>query len=111
MVFVNFLKAYGEFLETVGRVEKESGKTVEELFKEALKPENYSKLVKNLPKDLLGEFFYIMLSIASLHIKKINEMTPEEKIEIGKQIVELSKRLEEVLMKIEEWVRKHEKES
>lgn len=105
MVFTNFLRAYGEFLKALGDIEKETGRTIDELAREIYKPEIYNELTEKVPPELLNKFFHTLFSIASLQIKRVNEMTPNEKIETGTRLIELADRLEEIIEEIESVVR------
>jgi len=108
-VFVKFLRTFGEFLRTLGELEKETGKSIDEITKEFTNPETFKMLTDALPKELLGELFRLLISIATIRIKKIDEMTPGEKIEVGNQLIEYSNQLEKFMKEVERWLSEHAK--
>jgi len=97
--FIRWLESYGTLIKTMGEIEKSSGKSFEELSREFTKPEILSQLIERLPPDLAGKFFALFLELTRLLSKDIRRLSSEEKIKVGKKLIELSKELEHLIFK------------
>ncbi len=98
---IKMLKAFGGFVKTVGKVEKTTGKSIEELYNEIISPENMTRLAERLPPDIVGKMFTMVFQMYSLlsKTKDLSRLSSEEKIEIGEKIINTAEQLEQLVKK------------
>ena len=105
------MEAYGELVKVIGEVEQSSGKTFEELAREFTRPEIISEILEKLPASLAGRFFALFLEISRLMSKDVRRLKPEEKVELGKKLIETSKELEKLVFEeIPKYIPKEERQ-
>ncbi len=110
-LFIRWLETYGELVKVIGEMEQSSGKTFEELAREFTKPEVISEIIEKIPASLAGKFFALFLEISRLMSKDIRRLKPEEKVELGKKLIETSKELEKLVFEeIPKYIPKEEKQ-
>ena len=89
----NYLEASGKLLLSIGELEKSSGKSMTELQRDLLRPDILAEVVKRAPPEVSSTMFYVLLKLAALipRFKDLSKMSPDEKVEVGKELIELSK--------------------
>lgn len=104
-VVTNLLKAYGEFAKAVGRVQATDPDAYElilEFGKAA--PQILRSIAERSPPAVVGSFIQVALRLMELQEKMNNlmQLSPEEKIKLGEEIIEVANSYEQVLTKIKE---------
>lgn len=107
-VVTNLLRAYGEFSKAVGQVQAENREAYElilEFGKAA--PQILSTIAERSPPAVIGSFVQVSLRLLKLQekMKTMMELSPEEKIKLGEEIIETANSYEEALTKIKEETR------
>jgi len=98
-VFSSLLRAYGQFAQTIGtlqRDQKDSFEALQHLGEMA--PEFLEKMVDKAPPEVIGVFMKLFLRITSLSTKlnKLMDLSPEEKIEVGESLLKFADEFEKV---------------
>lgn len=99
-----YFKSMGTFTKKIGEIEKnypEAFKTITELAS----PEILVDFAKKAPPEIVAKMFEIILTASSLSArmkKGMMELTSDEKIEIGNQMIKLANDLSELMKKAEE---------
>ena len=104
-IVINVLKAYGEFAKSVGQaqaMDPEAYELILELGKAA--PQILGSIAKRSPPAVIGSFVQVSLRLLELQEKmeKMMQLSPEEKIKLGEEIIETANSYEQVLTKIKE---------
>ena len=109
-VLAKMIHTYGVMLKTTGEIEKTSGKRIEELLEYFSKPELLMEIVKDMPKDIVGEFFMMIMEMAALSqkLKDFTKLNPDEKISMGERLINLSERMNRLIEKVVEEAGKRE---
>lgn len=107
-ILVEFLKTYGELIKIIGQIEKETGKPIDEIYREILKPEIVNKVTSKIPMELFAKLILTLVRISSLPVNRLNQLPPEEKIRVGEQLIEYTMELEKIIHEINEVTKKHD---
>ena len=104
-VVVDLLRAYGNFAKSVGEIQQRNADAYElilEFGKAA--PQILKSLAEKSPPAVLGTYVQISLRLLELQEKmnKIMQLSPEEKMELGEELVQIANSYEQVLAKIKE---------
>jgi len=94
---IDFLKTYGEFLVKTGRIEMESGESIDVLIREALDPNNFLKNIQSLPKEYVVEILQIFNSLAEIGRSRFEHMDHRDKIRVGEELIAISDKLRRIL--------------
>jgi hypothetical protein len=106
------LKTIGKLMITIGMIENETGKKIEDLYKDVLSPEALSMIIKYAPPELLGKLFSIFfkMNLTFSKIRNISSLTPEEKINYGNELLKETEEAENILKEIKEYFAKKTEE-
>lgn len=102
--FFLYFKNMGKFAKKIGEIEKkypEAFKTMGELAS----PETLSELIKRAkPENVVKMFeFFLRASALSAKMRKgMGELTADEKIELGNEMIKLADDLSNIMKKLEE---------
>lgn len=100
---VDFLRIFGDMLVKVGKFERSVGRSIDEYFRDVLKPDALAEALKEAPPEVTSEFFLILLEMSALSgLKNVERLPPDEKIKVGNKFKELSKRIRNLLKKVTE---------
>jgi hypothetical protein len=102
--FVEYLKGMGAFAITIGETEQKYPQAFE-MMAEMASPENIANFISKAPPEIVVKMFEFMLRASSLTAKmqrKLNELSADEKIQLGKEMVELAESVSELMRKAEE---------
>lgn len=97
-ILTKFVDAYGDMLIAIGRIEKNTGKSLEQLTSEYMSPEAMEKLLEKLPSDVVGRMFAILFRLYILTGKDIKTLTADEKMKLGDELKKLAKELEKLFL-------------
>ncbi|MEM0027742.1 MAG: hypothetical protein QXT53_07305 [Ignisphaera sp.] len=97
-ILTKFVDAYGDMLIAIGRIEKNTGKSLEQLTSEYMSPEAMEKLLEKLPSDVVGRMFAILFRLYILTGKDIKALTADEKMKLGDELKKLAKELEKLFL-------------
>lgn len=89
----SMLRIYGDFAKSLGTIERDNKKAYQGiLYLGACAPQFMEIIAKRAPVDELGIFVKMMSRLFSLAPKldKLMELPPEEKITVGKELIEIA---------------------
>jgi len=109
-VVTRFLRSLGEMLDAYGDLEhimiELFGKEAKDIdFLELFESEEVKGLLESADPKLLGKFVVFMFEFMGVirKIKNIDELTPEEKKEVGTQLKKLAQEFENIMLEGEEY--------
>jgi hypothetical protein len=105
--FAKFIEDYVFLLGQMGNFVTKMGKTElkhPDLFEQVKKlssPEVLSEFIDKIPQDVLAILFKTLMRFARIsQIKDIMTLPPQEKIEVGTEMVQISQELGELMKKV-----------
>lgn len=102
--FVEYLKGMGAFAIKIGETEQKYPQAFK-MMAEMASPENIAKFISKAPPEIVVKMLEFMLRASSLTAKmqrKLNELSADEKIQLGKEMIELAESVSELMRKAEE---------
>jgi len=102
--FVEYLKGMGVFAIKIGETEQKYPQAFK-MMAQMASPENIAYFISKAPPEIVVKMFEFMLRASSLTAKmqrKLNELNSDEKIQLGKEMVELAESVSELMRKAEE---------
>ena len=102
--FIEYLKSMGTFAIKIGETEQKYPHALQ-MMAEMASPENIANFISKAPPEIVVKMFEFMLRASSLTAKmqrKLNELSADEKIQLGKEMVELAENVSELMRKAEE---------
>jgi hypothetical protein len=102
--FVEYLKGMGAFAIKIGETEQKYPQAFK-MMAEMASPENIANFISKAPPEIVAKMFEFMLRASSLTAKmqrKLNELSADEKVQLGKEMVELAESVSELMRKAEE---------
>lgn len=102
--FVEYLKGMGAFAIKIGETEQKYPQAFK-MMAEMASPENIAKFISKVPPEIVVKMLEFMLRASSLTAKmqrKLNELSADEKIQLGKEMIELAESVSELMRKAEE---------
>lgn len=102
ITFSEMLEKLGEYLSSVGRIEKDDKEYFEFMKRVKEDPAVFAKLIDNMGEPYSSELLGIFLRMTMLSnkIKNVDDMLPEEKIRIGGELIAIGKKMHELFNKI-----------
>ena len=98
--YVFLLREMGTFVTTMGTTELKHPDMFE-LVKKFGSPEMLSEFVDKIPPEILALLFKTMVRFTKLaQIKDVMALSPQEKIDVGKEMVQISLDLSELMKKV-----------
>lgn len=104
MAFILFLKSMGTFAKKIGQAEKKYPEAFK-MMEKISSPEVLTEFVSKAPPQVVVTTLKIFIragSLSSKMKKEMSELTPDEKIELGKELIALADDLSDLLKKAEE---------
>jgi hypothetical protein len=90
----------GNFVTTMGKTELKHPDLFEQV-KKLSSPEVLSEFIDKIPQDVLAILFKTLMRFARIsQIKDIMTLPPQEKIEVGTEMVQISQELGELMKKV-----------
>jgi hypothetical protein len=102
--FVEYLKGMGTFAIKIGETEKKYPGAFQ-MMAEMASPESIADFISKAPPKIVAKMFEFMLRASSLSTrmqKKLNELSADEKMQLGKEMIELAENVSELMRKAEE---------
>jgi hypothetical protein len=102
--FVEYLKSMGTFAIRIGETEQKYPSAFQ-MMTEMSSPENIAKFVSKAPPEIVVKMLEFMLRASSLTTKmqrNLNELSADEKVQLGKELIELGGTVSELMKKAEE---------
>lgn len=104
-VVVSLLRAYGNFAKAIGDIQSKSPEAYEliiEFGKSA--PEILKRIAERSPPAVIGTYVQVSVRLLELQDKMNNimQLSPEEKMKLGEELVDIANSYEQVLVKIKE---------
>jgi len=98
MGFYKLIKQLGEYLEETGWIEKENPEIKKFLDESKNNPEKLLDLIKSLPQKYSEKILdtFLRMLLLSNRIGKVDEMTAEEKIELGAKLKKISEEFKDI---------------
>ena len=99
-----YLKSMGAFAKKVGEVEKKYPEAFE-MMEKMSSPEALTEFVEKLPPDILVTMLKLLIragGVSSKMRKEMSELTPDEKIEIGKELIAMANDISKLMKKTKE---------
>ncbi|HEX9863242.1 MAG TPA: hypothetical protein VGB11_08200 [Candidatus Bathyarchaeia archaeon] len=98
--YVFLLGEMGAFVTTMGKTEQKHPDMFEQVKKLA-SPEVLSEFVDKVPPDILAILFKTMMRFTKIsQIKDIMTLPPQEKIDVGTEMIQISQDLSELMKKV-----------
>ena len=98
--YVFLLGEMGNFVTTMGKTEQKHPDLFEQV-KKLSSPEVLSEFVDKIPPDILAILFKTLMRFARIsQIKDIMTLPPQEKIDVGTEMVQISQELGELMKKV-----------
>lgn len=102
--FIEYLKGMGTFALKIGETEKQYPHAIK-MMTEMASPENLANFISKAPPKIVVKIFEFMLRASSLSVKmqkNFNELTADEKIEIGNEMLQLAENVAALMKETEE---------
>lgn len=102
--FIEYLKGLGAFALKIGEIEKQYPHAIK-MMTEMASPENLANFISKAPPKIIVKMFEFMLKASSLSVrmqKNFNELTADEKIEVGNEMLQLAKNAAALMREAEE---------
>jgi len=102
--FIEYLAGMGTFALKIGETEKKYPQAIK-MMAEMASPENVANFISKAPPEIVAKMFEMMLRASSLSAKMqtgFNDLTADEKIEIGNELLKLAENIATFMKKAEE---------
>jgi len=108
--FVEYLKGMGAFAIKIGETEQKYPHAFQ-MMTEMASPENIANLISKAPPEIVVKMLEFMLRATSLTAKmqrNLRELSADEKIQLGNEMIKLAKTVSDLMKKAEEETVKEE---
>ena len=102
--FVEYMKGMGTFAIKIGETEQKYPHAFK-MMAEMASPENIANFISKAPPEIVAKMFEFMFRASSLAAKmqkSLNEMSADEKIHLGNELMALAENVSELMRKAEE---------
>lgn len=102
--FIEYLKGMGAFAIKIGETEKRYPNAFK-MMAEMASPEKIADFISKAPPEIVVKMLEFIIRASSLSIKMqkgLNQLTADEKIALGKEMIDLAKSVSGLMKKAEE---------
>jgi len=102
--FIEYLKSMGTFAVKIGETERKYPHALQ-MMAEMSSPENVANFISKAPQEIIVKLLGLILRASSLSAKmqrSLNELSAEEKIQLGNEMIELAIDISDLMKTAEE---------
>lgn len=107
-IYAEMLKLFSKILDDVAALESEYGKKIDEIAREALKPESFLELSKRVPQEIFARFMTVILKLSVLggKFQSFWQLPPAEKKHLSLELSNLADEFLQLLSEVEKHLEK-----
>lgn len=101
--FIEYLKSMGTFAIKIGETEQKYPHALR-MMAEMASPENVANFISKAPQEIIVKLLELILRASSLSAKmqtNLNELSAEEKIRLGNEMIKLAETINDLMEKAE----------
>jgi len=102
--FIEYLKSMGAFAKKIGETEQKYPNAFQ-MMAQMASPENMANFISKAPAEIVVKMLEFILRASSLTArmqKNLNDLSADEKIQLGNELIKLAENVSELMRKAEE---------